>query len=465
MVKKLKNMNLYQLELPFKIIYFIFAFFTYCNLTFMRPIMSVAVDFVLLFGCLVAIPRLIRWKSYLRTPGLFFAVAFLISFVISAIANVKYGCADNFKGFIWMALHFFTLFACDMERSEKEYQKEFRVLSYFFLAVMLVMSFASFVQLLCNYSAQMKIQNQLILQGLVWGRLWGVFTDPNYGSVFAVIAILFSVYYWGRTKNRWLHVALGVNILIQILYIAFSGSRTGLVTLFLCVFSYAFLIAVKRMQYKQSVNILLSLVLAVVLAFAASGMAVGTKEIGRKIVEICAEKVESESFEENILPDLEGGREEDIKKDISNRRFDLWKSSVEIFAEEPLCGTSFYNLQRYALEEMPETYLVNNDRGQYANVHNMIFNILAGQGILGIGVFLAFMVYTLVFIFKRIFTVEGADYAYLVIMLCCMLAGFVSSMFLLDVIYVNSPCSLIFWIFLGYTFHYLRRKEQGLIVD
>ncbi len=462
MVKKLKEMNSYQLEIPFKIIYFIFAFFTYCNLTFMRPIMSVAVDFVLLFGCLVAIPRLIHWKSYLRTPGLFFAVAFLISFTISAIANVEYGYTDNFKGFIWMGLHFFTLFACDMDRSEKEYQKEFRVLSFFFLAVMLVMSFASLVQLICNYSAELNVADRLILQGLVWGRLWGVFTDPNYGSVFAVIAILFSAYYWGRTKKRWLHVVLGVNVLIQILYIAFSGSRTGLVTLFLCVFSYTFLIAVKRMHHKLSVNILLSLVLAAVLAFTTYGMAVGAKQIGRKTVEIYEEKGPSAEI---ILPDLVGERDEDIKKDISNRRFDLWKSSVEIFVENPLCGVSFYNLQPYALEEMPETYLVNNDHGRFNNMHNIIFNILSGQGILGMATFLAFMAYTLIFVFRRIFTVEGADYEYLIIMLCCMLASFLSSFFLTDVIYVNSPCSLIFWIFLGYIFHYLRRKELGLIAD
>ena len=129
--------NTYVMDIPFKIVYFIFAFFTYCNLTFMKPIISYAVIAILGFGVLAGIPRLFKWKDYIKTPGFVFAILFLISFVLSAVLNIEYGYADNFKGLVWMGFHFCLLFACDVDRSEKEYKKEFHILMGFFMTVML----------------------------------------------------------------------------------------------------------------------------------------------------------------------------------------------------------------------------------------------------------------------------------------------------------------------------------------
>ena len=102
--------NVYIMDIPFKVMYFIFAFFTYCNLTFMKPIMSYAVAAVVALGALAALPRLFRWKGYIKTPGLVFTVLFIFSFLLSAVLNFKYGYADNFKGLIWMGFHFCLLY-------------------------------------------------------------------------------------------------------------------------------------------------------------------------------------------------------------------------------------------------------------------------------------------------------------------------------------------------------------------
>ncbi len=424
----------------------------------MQPIMSYAVIAVLAFGVLAAFPRLFNLKGYLKTPGLAFTVLFAISFAISAVFNIKYGYADNFKGFIWMCLHFFTLFACDVDRDEKEYKKEFHILSIFFMMVMLVMSTASLVQFFINYSFEQYNPDYTRLAGLVWGRLWGVFRDPNYASVFASISVVMSLYYFKKYKSVVGRILLILNMFIQLAYIGFSDSRTGLVTLFLTVFVYVFMLAAKKSNIKNILKYVVSVVLAIVIAGAFMMIPPVLEHVGDDIVIQYYESIDDPEVE---VPELEGDRDEQIENDVSNRRFDLWKSGVEIFATKPIVGVSFYNLQNYALQELPETYLVNNDHGQFNNMHNMLFNLLSGQGCIGMILFIAFALYVIVYILKRIFNVEEGDYEYLVIMLACIVAAFSSSMFLTDVIYVNSPTSIIFWLFLGYMLHYFKRKDMN----
>ena len=462
MKEKLRDKNLYALELPYKILYFIFAFFTFCNLTFMKPIMSVAVMVVLVFGVLVAFPRLYNIKGYLKIPSIFFAVGFLCSYLISAILNYKYGYVDNFKYFIWMGLHFFTIFACDVNRSTEDYKKEFKVISIFFMGVMFVMSTASLVELCMNYHLEEYLPTHTHLAGLVWGRLWGVFTDPNYGSVFAVLCILFSVYFFKNNKNVPFRIFLGVNIFIQIAYMAFSDSRTGLVTLLVCIFMYTLLLGIRNFKFKKSLNAVVSIGLALVISVTAVAGVTLTKKAGGAVIQKFYEQTEENTDNKVEVPQIDDEqRNEDLKNDVSNRRFDIWKSGIEIFSSKPVFGVSYYNIKEYALREMPETYLVNNDHGKFSNMHNIIFNILAGQGVVGILVFLSFAIYSAIYVLRRLFKLEGEDYDYMVILVTCISACFVASMFVTDVVYVNSPISLTFWLFLGYVFHFFKRKEMG----
>ena len=449
--------NVYIMDIPFKVMYFIFAFFTYCNLTFMKPIMSYAVAAVVALGALAALPRLFRWKGYIKTPGLVFTVLFIFSFLLSAVLNFKYGYADNFKGLIWMGFHFCLLYACDVDRSEKDYKKEFHFIALFFMAVMFVMSVASLIQFVTNYSKQEYLPELTRLAGLVWGRLWGVFTDPNYASVFATISVLLSFYFFEIIKNIPFRVLLCVNVFIQLAYTAFSDSRTGLVTLFVTVFAYVYLIALRKVKKQKIAKYAICVVLALAIALSSAVVTLGIEKAGGKLVISHYENMDDPEVE---VPDLDGGREQDIENDFSNRRFDIWKSGVEIFFESPIAGVSYFNIKQFALEVVPETYLVNNDHGQFNNMHNMLFNLLAGQGIVGMILFVAFAIYAVIFVLKRIFKVDDENYSYIVVMVVCVMAGFVASMFLTDIIYVNSPNSMVFWLFLGYIMHYLKRKDM-----
>jgi O-antigen ligase len=274
--------------------------------------------------------------------------------------------------------------------------------------------------------------------------------------VFATISVLLSFYFFEKNKNTLFRVALCINALIQLAYIAFSDSRTGLVTLFITVFAYVYLIALRKVKKEKAVKYAICVVLALVIALSSAVVTLGIEKVGGELVVSHYEKMDDPAVE---VPDLDGGRVQDIENDFSNRRFDIWKSGVEIFLKSPVTGVSYFNIKQFALEVVPETYLVNNDHGQFNNMHNMLFNLLAGQGILGMVLFIAFAIYAVIFVLKRIFKVDNEDYSYIVVMVVCVMAGFIASMFLTDIIYVNSPNSMVFWLFLGYIMHYLKRKD------
>lgn len=460
---RVNQKTMHTIELAYKIIYFLFAFFSYCNLTYMKPIMSVMVGLVLLFGAVVGVYRLFNVKHFLRLPGLIFAIAFMLSFAVSAVSNYRYGYVNNFKGFIWMGLHFCTIFACDLERPIKEYKREFHILSIFYMSITGLMTFGSVLQLIMGYGT-----TEPALAGMVWGRLWGVFIDPNYGSVFAVTSLLFSIYYLRIYKKTWVRIVLPLNIIVQVIYIAYSGSRTALVTMFCCIFAYVVFIGVKKLKFGKRVNVVISIFLAAVIAFSAVCFTVGTKKVPTVVIQNLQQQV---SLPENLVPDAENERAQDLEKDISNRRFDLWRSGVEIFQEKPIFGVSYFDLQAYALKEMPDLYMVNNDYCKFDNTHNLLFNVLAGQGLVGFLILVAFMVFSIAYILCHVFKEDGDHYEYLVILSISIVSAFTESMFVSDIIYVNSPSSLLFWLSLGLIFHYFKTKkidtkpEEALILE
>lgn len=461
---KIQIKNMYMLETAFKIVYFIFAFFTYCNLTFGKPIMSIAVDAVLALGAITGLCRLVKWKNYVKSPGLLFAVAYIISFVISFALNYQYGISDNFKGFVWMAFHFFLLFACDTTRDKKDYKKEFEIISFFYITVIFVLSLGGIIQFFAGYCLEEYIPDQPVrLAGMVWGRLWGMYYDPNYGSSFAMVAVIMSCYFFKNYKKIALRIFLALNIIVQFFYIAYSDSRTGLLTVFAGVFVYAYFSFIKKLKPKAILRSIVSVALSVVIASAVTVVPLGIKTVSNKIVTGINNSIENENNtpedENNVAEKPLIGRESDLEGDISNRRFDIWKGGVEIFLAKPIAGVSFYNILSFTESQLPENYLVNNDHSKFSNMHNLFFNILSGQGVIGILVFFAFVIYMCVFILRRIFKINGEDYDYVLTMISCIAVALVASVFVTDIVFVNSPNSMVFWLFLGYVCHCLRKTD------
>ena len=76
-------------------------------------------------------------------------------------------------------------------------------------------------------------EGEFIVTGYTWDRLWGVYTDPNYGAVFSVIGFILAVLFIFQQKGikKLFYV---IAALLNLGYVTYSDSRTGEIAFVLC---------------------------------------------------------------------------------------------------------------------------------------------------------------------------------------------------------------------------------------
>lgn len=60
--------------------------------------------------------------------------------------------------------------------------------------------------------------------------------------------------------------------------------------------------------------------------------------------------------------EIQTGREQDLQKDVSNGRIQLWKSGIEIWKTSPVYGTGYSTVVDYAKENVKGTYIIENSQ-------------------------------------------------------------------------------------------------------
>ena len=110
-------------------------------------------------------------------------------------------------------------------------------------------------------------------------------------------------------------------------------------------------------------------------------------------------------------------------------------------------------------EKLPDTYAVHNSQGEYVSLHNEYLNIMVYQGLLGIGIFLAFGILVFCRWGKNILKTEDSDRNYIGILSACILVVAVAMGFLMEGLYTNSPAAFVLWTFLGYLMQYMQSTK------
>ena len=263
--------------------YFITAALSFNSLTAGSAFVKILAGLIMLWGTASVVRRLFMW-NYIKKDKLFWlSVFFFVSAVISSLINIRYGFAGSLKMLVWMALELFLL-AANIERKACGNRSESassdgrrsegsarRVMFSMLFAVTFCQSLISVIMLITGFSDAAIARGQYI--GLQLGRLWGCYSDPNYGSVLACCSIAVSIGELSRrnvekrrgfgnnteapcvgssklrrkysiTKNGQvdiISVLLALNVVLQYIYIVFSYSRTGQICLaaVLLLFAYA----------------------------------------------------------------------------------------------------------------------------------------------------------------------------------------------------------------------------------
>lgn len=448
------------LEWSFKIMYLFLGLATFNVFLYDSPVQPALVKICLILGGLTLLGRILCFRDYLKTPYWWILALFCLSFLLTMVVNRKYGAFfSDLKWLIWTGLLFFLLYVCDGKRKTEEYKREFAVLSHIVILYSVLAAVSSVILMFRLYHAMWYTAGgELMIAGFQWGRLWGSYTDPNYGSVFSVAAVLLCVYFF-RQRKKWGKIPYGIAIVADCLYITFSDSRTGEVAM--CA-AASFWILYTLLWKKQGIKRILAGTITIAVFI---GLFVGTtylikSECNEKIqTQIQAEEVKQQQVQYTQQESV--GRQADLEKDVSNGRLALWESSVDIWKESPVLGTGYNSFLSFVREHVPQSYVINNSEGDYVSLHNEYINILVYQGILGLGIFLTFGVLVVIRWIRKLPSVKMEDRDYVGVLTACVIVVLLAMVFLMEGLYTNSPGAFLLWTFLGYLMHYFSGKAEA----
>lgn len=454
-----------KLELSTKIIYLCLAIGTFNSFVYTSRVQPVLVKLTLVAAMCLIMLRLLKHKTYKRMPCFMLMVLFCVSFVLSAFMNRQYGITGNGKWIIWTGVQFFALYVCSVERDAEEYKKEFRILSHIIIVYSVIGSLISLGMLISSYSQVfITADKEMIVSGFTWGRLWGVYTDPNYGAVFSVISIILSVLFLLRSRGA-VKVFYILGIILNYLYMVFSDSRTGEIA-FMCGMGLFVGMLLIREKAKKKAVARFGITVFAILVIAGISFA-GTRliktEYNRKLAPVFAEVFPKKDVNHHVKSKV--GRKQDIEKDVSNGRFALWKDAVKVWQSSPVYGTGYTTFVSYAKDHTPDIYAVNTGGSDYVSLHNAFLNTLVYQGGIGFVLLLLIAVRMIVYILKPVLSAGMEWYPELGAMLSCVGAVVASMMFFMEGLYTNSPGAFILWVFCGYLVQYAYRirKEPAKI--
>lgn len=450
------------IEVIFKVCYLLLTLATFITVIYASPIQPLLVKASLVLGMVLILIRVVKIRKYAKMPCVILMVLFCVSFLLTTVMNRQYGITENGKWVIWTGIQFFALYVCDVERSEEKYRREFRILSHILIVCSSIAALASIVQLVQVYSQYITTADgEFIVTGYTWGRLWGVYTDPNYGAVISVISITLSLLFILQKKGL-IRIAYIVSIILNFVYFVYSDSRTGEIAIVVSVGLFLILwFSKKKASAKKIVRFGVPVILIVCIAAAGfGGMQVMKSQYGKYYAAVSAERAKNRSKQEVKKDNSTAGRKQDIQQDVSNGRFALWQSAVEVWETSPVYGAGYSTFVPYAQEHTPDTYAVNNDQGNYTSMHNTFFNALAFQGTIGAVLFVLIALRIFTYVLIPVLKDQSDGSAELAAMLACTGAVVVSMMFLLEGIYTNSPGSFVLWTFTGYMVRFAYRKRR-----
>ena len=399
--------------------------------------------------------KVIKNKIYI------FFMAFLLSYLTTFLINNKYNVTGSIKVLIWTTMHFVFSFGCYYITSDYQLKKELKYVSTVLILVLSILNINNLLLLITHTSSfTYSLSNVALLVGLTpWGRFYGIFYDPNYTSIMCVVSMFLAIYLLKEYKSKFIKILLIFSIVLQVIYIVFCESRSGLFTLITTIAVYSALNMIVIKNLKKNIKIFLITITTIILVIVLPKICINCYNNIQNKKEIKTEEV----LEENPKTKIQIGRN-DNQEDVSNRRFDIWKSGLEIFSKNLIFGVGFPNITPIALDKYPSTYIVNNDFSHFDAFHNSVIDVFTSQGIIGGTIMAMIYLYTLIETIKRrkiLFNKNNKNTREIIIIITCMFSIMISSMLLSQIYYINNACTFMFWALFGYYNYYLKSEERN----
>ncbi len=461
-MKEKLNQSMEKVTSLFKYCYIIHILLAFNTLLVDKSILKVTSAIVLVLGVVCVLYRLLHIKNYIRYPFVILYILFLVLFGVSCLFNIHYGVTENAKIFMWMTFQFGLLYAFDLKKDEGNVKKEFQISMFLIIGITSVMNLISMIMMFVNYCGYCILDDgrSFLIGVAYWGRLYGIHTDPNYGSVLSVVALMAGIYFFLKLKKTWARVLMIVSAVLQAMFIIFSASRTGLVATCVCMLLFWFMYSLHKK--KKIIRACIVAVVAVVVVLGVNkGVVAGYNFTVTQISKLQEEHKKPDKEDDKKKEEMvKLGRQEELEGDVSNRRFDLWKNAVDMAKTSPVVGVSFGNFIPYAEENLPDCYMISNDFATFNAFHNMFMDLIASQGIVGFVVFIVIILSSLWYLLKHYKTIPEADKPTCAFLFSACAAMLASSLFVSEILYVNNQVTVLFWTLWGFLIYFVKKGEQ-----
>lgn len=195
------------------------------------------------FGCLLVVGGFFASRIIIKSEYFVVLSLFVVMMLVSSLVNIDMGYVDNAKTVIWTVIQITIFYSLYLRRDK---QSTLGILKWLFVIICAIWTIAVIISL-TQYVVQDTYMYDISgmgyrYQGFYGGRLFGIFNDPNYAAVTSSYVIFMFMYIYMKSRKRWYVKGVIVfAVLLNVMYILLSGSRTALVASVCGFFVYLFL--------------------------------------------------------------------------------------------------------------------------------------------------------------------------------------------------------------------------------
>ncbi|NFO47730.1 O-antigen ligase family protein [Clostridium botulinum] len=362
---------------------------------------------VLAWGILLIL--IMMFKDYKTRKIYKFDVPIILFIIFTLALNIfAYRTTENIKIWIVNLMIFTSLYTIDVFKSKRQNIKEMKIISYFYIVLMLPLSIVSL------YVDYKKITIQATDMVFGTGRSFGIFVNQNALSIAAGLAVVLSIYLMQRNNNIKMKTLLFLNFIIQSITMVKANGRSSYLLIIAVIYLFVFI-------YLKNKYLRIALL---IIPFLCSSVLL--------------------TFNEDRLHGFTSGRNI------------LWKSASFVIKDNPIIGVGNSDL----LEAVKNARVVEYLPGiEYGGLHNVYLQIAAVNGIVSLVLILIFLISIMVFIIKKLDRLKGKEKLQMTTIASMLLGILAVNVFESNLVYIISFISIMFWIYLGYTISILDNRN------
>ena len=413
---------------------------------------------LILFGLMIIAFDFFTFGIMTRTKYSIFLILFYVVCTVSILLNLKYDPVANVKVVVWMLVQTFVFAAIDKRQSAEHHRSYYRWITEAVSLVWFVGCVWSLVMFCVGFSGKTTSGGRFKL-GFVDGRLFGVFTDPNFAAVcvlFVIVMLICSLFMHKEPLPiRIYHVVV---IVCDLLYVILSRSRTAEIGMIAAVMVVAFFV-VKKIAEEKGVKAIkkfavmcVSAVLCAVLTYSVHGVV--NNVANRFYIAVNME----DTAPSDAIVKVE--RQDDGQNgDITNKRTGIWRDYLRVFSENVLFGTGPRNGLSYAQEHFPDSFISQRK----SECHNGYFAVLVGTGLVGALVLLLYIILIAKKIIVYLWTQSGkrdANYVPILLLTVVLIIGAISAFPLHMLFLSNTVSDVMFWFVLGFVLNLVEESKE-----